>query len=213
MAGNPKLQATTLSPIQWVDYVERRHSLVVRIPRCGRGDLGSIPSGVIIFLSLFFRLRVNTHRPDYFGAGAHVERGRQPRWRPWRRREVLCAHKSVGRTTRASGLESAGRSVDARARLAGRYEEAGPGLHGSPKEGGEQGVLGGRRGNIFQKIVRISLASLSCHCTSVRKKASLTQIIFSAGASPPATPRPVENNFDCSSSLVRRKIVTVTTPC
>ena len=29
----------------------------------------------------------------------------------------------------------------ARARLAGRYEEAGPGLHGSPKEGGEQGVL------------------------------------------------------------------------
>ena len=50
MAGNPKLQATTLSPIQWVDYVERRHSLVVRIPRCGRGDLGSIPSGVTIFV-------------------------------------------------------------------------------------------------------------------------------------------------------------------
>jgi hypothetical protein len=38
------------------DYVERRHSLVVRIPRCGRGDLGSIPSGVRVFVGFIFSL-------------------------------------------------------------------------------------------------------------------------------------------------------------
>jgi hypothetical protein len=40
---------------------QRRHSLVVRIPRCGRGDLGSTPSGVIFIL--FFVMRAWSDAP------------------------------------------------------------------------------------------------------------------------------------------------------
>ena len=92
--GQSKRQATTLSPSHIrVDNVERRHSLVVRIPRCGRGDLGSIPSGVTIFVEKYFSDETNTHRPDPMPGPKYTHH--RPRARRTTRRHLARANGTL----------------------------------------------------------------------------------------------------------------------